>query len=285
MTIYDPTPRQLGEGPLWHPLRRELLWFDIFAHQLLLHEGGKTRTIQFDEQVSAAGWVDSTRLLIASETRLFLFDLDSEAHEDVAPLEPDNPDTRSNDGRADPWGGFWIGTMAKSEAPEKGAIYRYYRGEVRRLYPGISIPNAISFSPDRRYAYWADTPTKMVMRQPLDPKQGWPAGAAQVWLDLSSERLNPDGAVVDAAGKFWNAQWGAGRVACYAPDGTFLREVRFDAAQTSCPAFGGEDMTTLFCTSATKSLNAPQLSGPAHHGCTFAEKGVAKGLPEHRVEL
>ena len=57
-------------------------------------------------------------------------------------LEADRPGTRSNDGRADPHGGFWIGTMSKTAAEGEGAIYRYYRGEVRRLHPGITIPNS-----------------------------------------------------------------------------------------------------------------------------------------------
>ncbi|MEO0991082.1 MAG: SMP-30/gluconolactonase/LRE family protein, partial [Pseudomonadota bacterium] len=108
--VFDSTRCILGEGPLWHPVREQFLWFDINAYQLLIREQGKTRVVQFDEHVSAAGWVDDASVLIASETRLFLFDLDRERSEDVEGLEPDDPRTRSNDGRADPWGGFWIGT-------------------------------------------------------------------------------------------------------------------------------------------------------------------------------
>ena len=138
LEIWDDTPCILGEGPLWHPLRGQLFWFDIVKHRLYTRENGKHRSWAFEEHVSAAGWVDETRLLIASETRLFTFDVDSGLRRDVHALEADNRVTRSNDGRADPWGGFWIGTMGKKAEPGAGAIYRYFKGELRTLYPGIT---------------------------------------------------------------------------------------------------------------------------------------------------
>jgi sugar lactone lactonase YvrE len=150
--IYDETPCELGEGPLWHPSRGQLFWFDILGRCLLTREGGRRRSWQFDEHVSAAGWVSDTQLLVASETRLLTVDLDTDRREDVAPLEADDPRTRSNDGRADPWGGFWIGTMGKQAEPGLGAIYRLYRGELRRMFHPVTIPNAICFAPDRASA-------------------------------------------------------------------------------------------------------------------------------------
>lgn len=283
--VFDTTQCHLGEGPLWHPGRAQFFWFDIVQYRLHTREGDTTRTWQFDEHVSAAGWVNDNALLIASETRLFRFDLNTGASEDVCALEADTGATRSNDGRADPWGGFWIGTMGKGAEPGAGAIYRYYRGEVRRLYHPISIPNAICFAPDRRVAYYTDTPTGIIMRQALNASDGWPEGDPEPWLDLRAEGLNPDGAVVDAEGNLWNAQWGAYRVACYAPDATFLRAVDFPAAHTSCPAFGGPDLSTLYCTSARQGVSAEDLTANPEHGRTFAVPNVAKGQAEHQVVL
>lgn len=279
--VFDPTPCVLGEGPLWHPERAQFFWFDINKYQLLTREGGKTRVVQFGEHVSAAGWVDDSSLLIASETRLLLFNLESEKSEDVEGLEPDDTSTRSNDGRVDPWGGFWIGTMSKDHANKAGAIYRYYRGDLRVLYPGITIPNAMCFAPNRKHAYFSDTSDQRIMRQNLEADRGWPDGDPEVFVDLSEHGLHPDGAVVDAAGNVWCAMFDAGKVMAFAPDGTFLQEVTFDAPQTTCPAFGGPDLTTLFCTSAARSM--PDDGRP--HGATFAAPETAKGQSEHRVRL
>jgi sugar lactone lactonase YvrE len=285
MTLYDETPCLLGEGPLWHPERGQLFWFDILGRRLLTREDGTTRSWAFDRIVSAAGWVHRDRLLVASETDLFLFDLAKGTSETLCPLEADDPATRSNDGRADPWGGFWIGTMGKNAEPGAGAFYRYWKGELRKLHAGITIPNSLAFSPDRRFAYFTDTGTRIIRRQPLDPDTGWPAGKAEAWLDLTAEGLNPDGSVTDAEGNLWNAQWGASRVACYAPDGTFLKAVSFPARHTSCPAFGGEGFSTLFCTTAREHLPPEVIAAEPQNGQTFAEAQTGRGLPEHRVIL
>ena len=277
--IFDTRVCTLGEGPLWHPERNQLFWFDILGRRLLSQTDGKPQEWQFDEYVSAAGWVDQDRLLMASASGLYLFDLTTSARELVVALEADNPVTRSNDGRADPQGGFWIGTMGIQAEPGAGAIYRYYRGELRKLYSGITISNAICFSPQGDLAYFTDTPTQKIMRQKLDAA-GWPVGDPEVYLDLSATDLNPDGAVVDAKGNLWNAQWGAHRVACYDPEGRLIETVAFAAEQISCPAFGGADFATLFATSA-----ADGLSGQAE-GLTYAHRltGVV-GQPEHKVIL
>ena len=265
---------------MWHPLREQLFWFDILGKRLLSRVGEKALEWRFEEHVSAAGWVDFDRLLIASETALFLFDLNEGTRTDVVPLEADNPVTRSNDGRADPWGGFWIGTMGKNAEPGAGAIYRYYEGDLRRLFSDVTISNAICFTPDRHYAYFTDTRTRCILRQPLGA-EGWPKGEPEVFVDLGAEELNPDGAVVDAEGCLWNAQWGASRVARYGPDGRFLSAIEFPARQMTCPVFGGPNLQMLYATSAFHGLTAAHTD----EGATFSMTVDATGQPEHRVLL
>lgn len=279
-TILSQTQCTLGEGPLWHPKLNCLFWFDILEHRLFQVKEGQERVWQFDRAVSAAGWVDETRLLIASERDLFVFDLESEAQTHLVDLEADNPVTRSNDGRADPLGGFWIGTMGYNAEPGAGAIYRFYKGELRKLFDEISISNAICFAPDGKHAYFTDTPTKLIKRVALDA-EGWPLGEAETWLDLNAEGVAPDGAVIDASGKFWNAQWGASRVACYDPEGTFVEAVPYPATQISCPAFGGPELGTLFATSAATGLGDEDPL----RGQVFAVQTAAQGQQEHQVLL
>jgi sugar lactone lactonase YvrE len=281
--IFDPSLCELGEGPLWHPERGQLFWFDILSKRLLTREGGATRHWQFDEHVSAAGWVDRDRLLIASESALSLFDLVTGTGHALLSLEADNPLTRSNDGRVDPFGGFWIGTMGKRAEPGAGAIYRFYRGELRLLFDDLTIPNAICFAPGGEWAYFADTPRRQVMRVRLD-EVGWPASAPEVFVDLRAEGLNPDGAVVDARGDLWIVLWGAGRVACHSgADGRFLHALTFPAPHTTCPAFGGTGLGTLFVTSAREKLDAAALGRHPDSGAVFTVETNKAGQAEHRV--
>ncbi|MEJ8561353.1 SMP-30/gluconolactonase/LRE family protein [Yoonia sp. GPGPB17] len=272
--IFDETQCQLGEGPLWHPLRKQLFWFDILGKRL--HTKGKQW--QFDDYVSAAGWTSETTLLIATSNALRHFDITTGDHNVVVPLEADDLVTRSNDGRADPQGGFWIGTMGINAEENAGAIYRFYKGDLRKLYTDITISNAICFSPDGKTAYFTDTPTQQIMRVPLDG-DGWPIDEPTLHIDLQGTTFRPDGAVVDAAGNLWNAQWGSGRIAGYDPKGAFIESFSFAASQTSCPAFGGDDLNTLFATSAAIGLEGPD------QGKTFSAQTRYIGQAEHRVIL
>ncbi|WP_295530018.1 SMP-30/gluconolactonase/LRE family protein [uncultured Thioclava sp.] len=279
-TIYDARPCFLGEGAFWHPERGQLFWFDILRGRLLSRAGDQPLEWQIGEMASAAGWIDRDTLLISTETGLRRFDILTGGHEPIAAIEATRDDTRCNDGRADPMGGFWASTMGKPAAPKAGAIYRYYNGTVEPLLRDLTIPNAICFAPDGRRAYFADTPTGKIMTLALDA-QGWPEGAPEVFVDLTSEGLKPDGAVTDAQGAVWNAQWGAGRVARYLPDGSFDRAVSVAGRNSTCPAFGGPDFRQLFVTTAQEGMTNPD----AAQGCVFALDTPIAGRAEPRVAL
>jgi len=277
--VYDSRVCLLGEGPLWHPLRKQLFWFDILGKKLLSQEDGKPLEWSFDEHVSAAGWVDLNTLLIASETALWRYDLTDNSQTKVVALEADNPDTRSNDGRADPQGGFWIGTMGKKAEKGAGSIYRYCCGELRKLFGSINVSNSICFDPDGTTAYFTDTHQRKIMRQMLDATTGWPIGSPEVYLDLSDTDLNPDGSVVDSIGCLWNAQWGANRIVRYCLNAQEMAVYEVPAVQASCPAFGGDDLRTLFVTSASIGQK-----GEAD-GQTFQLSTDVVGQQEHAVIL
>lgn len=277
-TVFDSRLCELGEGPIWHPEREQLFWFDILGKRLLSRDGDTALEWRFDDCVSAAGWIDRDTLLIASESALVRFDIATGARETICGLEAENPLTRSNDGRADPQGGFWIGTMGKSAEPGAGAIYRYYRGQLERLVAGISIPNSICFDPVRQRAYFADTTQRQIMCQLLDD-EGWPVDVPEVFVDLRAEGLNPDGSVIDADGALWNAQWGASRVARYLPDGRFDKALAIAGRHASCPAFGGDNLSTMYVTSAREGLETPGDT----QGCVYALTPGVSGVAEHRV--
>jgi len=280
MNVFDTTNCTLGEGPLWHPGRQSLFWFDILSKRVLMKEGNQLRDWQFETCVSAAGWVCADQILIASEIELFTLDITTGKTDTVVALEAEKPETRSNDGRADPFGGFWIGTMGKAAQTGAGAIYRYFKGELRKLISNITISNAICFSPNGDAAYFADTSQQIIHRWRLSGKDGWPIGDPEPFIDLRADNIHPDGAVVDQSGCLWNAQWGSGRVARYSPEGAYLDHIQCPASQSSCPAFGGETLTSLFVTSAAIGVNEPQA------GQTFFVKDIgAKGQAEHQVLL
>jgi len=282
--VFDDRACILGEGPLWHPARAQLFWVDIRGQRLMTRTADGPADWAFDRHVSAVGWVDDDTLLIASETGLIRFSLADGATKALVPIEADNPRTRSNDGRADPQGGFWIGTMGKHAEPGAGTLYRYWRGALRPLRDGLTIPNATCFAPDGHAAYFADTAEHLVWRIPLDA-DGWPCAAWEVFLDHRASGINPDGAVVDAEGHLVVAEWGGARVARYAPTGVLVDEFPLPVPLPTCPAFGGADLSTLYVTTARQGAPDDALDATPLSGQTLViETGLA-GQAEHRVIL
>lgn len=285
--VFDSRPCQLGEGPLWHPERHTLYWVDLLNRQLLgRDEDGAELAWNLGEMPSALGWVDRSQLLVACESGLNRFHLDTGEKTLLCALEPDLPGNRSNDGRADPWGGFWIGTMGKNGEPGQGNLYRWYRGELRKMDSGLTVPNGLCFKrgigSGESCAYYADSAASTLYRMPLDPQTGWPSGKRTLFLDLREAQWIPDGAVLDAQGNIWSSLWDGARTQCFGPDGTARGALRAPVIRTTCPAFGGRDYTDLYVTTAAVGL-ASAPDAPVANGVTLVYRNAVKGQPEPAV--
>lgn len=278
----------LGEGPIWHPARQQLFFFDINEQTLFAvsAQGEVVDSWLFNETVSAAGIVDEHTLALVTDTGLKEFDLATGGMNRINEIERDNPQTRGNDSRVHPSGAFWIGTMDRgADETAIGSLYHYRAGVLTTLKTGIKVTNATCFSPDGRIAYWTDTPTKKIMQVATDPATGMPVGEWTVFADVSEGRGYPDGAVVDSQGYLWNAKWGGSCVVRHAPDGSIDRIIEVPVSQVSCPAFGGPDLKTLFITTAAKTLSPEKLAEEKVAGGLFAIEVDVAGLPEASVIL
>lgn len=277
----------LGEGPFWHPLRQQLFFFDINNRKLFAAEadGAVANIWSLDELVAAAAVIDQDTLALATETGLKRYDLLTGATTLIVPIEADNGQTRTNDSRVHPSGGFWISTMRKEEDEPGGSVYHYRAGRLTTLRTQAKVPNATCFSPDGRIAYWTDTPTKQILQCATDPATGLPIGDWTLFADVSEEPGFPDGAVVDSQGYLWNAKWGGSRVVRHAPDGSVDRIIEVPVSQVSCPAFGGPGLKTLFITTAAKNLTPEQLATEKVAGGIFAIDVDVAGQPEPLITL
>lgn len=280
-----PVKNELGEGPVWDEKTGCLIWCDILGQTLFIGDAqsGLIRTYGFGEPVSAAFLSEADQILVAGASGLYALDPETGAREMVMPIEQDNPVTRANDSRVAPGGAIWFGTMGRKLEADAGAVYHIKDKQYTQLFAPVSIPNATCFSPDGRTAYFCDTPKQVIMQVEIDPETGKPVAAPRLFADLSADGLNPDGAVIDAEGCLWNAQWGAGRVAGYDPNGTFMRAIELPAAQVTCPAFGGPDLKTLYITSAHEGLSAAEQADQPLAGAVFAVEMETAGLAERRV--
>lgn len=279
-----PLRDTLGEGPLWHRGRSELLWFDITGRHLrrLSPGTGIIESAALTGAASAAGIIDDHSVLLATTAGLGRLDVESCTWQPLTPFPSAAADVRPNDGRCDPWGRFWIGTMADPVRPDAGALYRF-DGRLAMVRQPVTVPNAIAFAPDHRTAYFADSPTQTILAFDLDPDDGTILGT-RFFARLEGPAV-PDGAVVDAEGFLWNAEWNGARLTRYAPDGRIAKTLPLPVSRPTCPAFGGPDLRTLFITSARYGLDEAALAREPLAGALLAFDVAVAGQTETAVNF
>lgn len=280
---------ELGEGPAYESVTDTAWWFDIVGCTLYEHRLAEHRTYAhtLPRMASVVAAVDSGRQLLAMEDGLYLRERHSGELQLLQALEADNPLTRSNDGRVHPSGALWIGTMGKHAEKGAGSIYWYDGRELRCLFPGITIPNSIAFSPDGRTGYFADTALNQVWRVPLDASSGLPCGDAALFLEAGDlpQAGHFDGSVVDADGVLWNAAWGGGSVTGYRADGSLLRTLNVPARQSSCPCFVGDRLDRLLVTTAWQGYGEAERAGDPGAGFTYVLDAGMRGVADPAFRL
>lgn len=285
VSVFSDHICQLGEGPSYDPATDALFWFDI-VNGLLLEKGvvsGELKIHELGQMASALAIIDDRSQLIATETGLHVRDVATGRMTLHTPIEADNPLTRSNDLRVHPCGAFWVGTMAKDEGSATGSIYWFFRGELRRLFSGITVPNSICFSEDGAVGYYTDSSTGLLMRVDCDPATGLPTSEPKIFVDHRASKGYVDGSVVDRDGILWNACWDGSVVEAYGPDGKLVRSVAMPVTQPSCPAFVGAKADRLAVTSAWKGKDEKQRKLDPQAGMTFLLDIPVNGRFEPRV--
>ena len=279
---------ELGEGPFWHPLLHQLFWFDILNQTLFSADanGHLVNRFTFKQPASAAAIIDRETLAVATAGAILRLDLASDTNTILTPLEEDVPGNRTNDGRVNPAGGFWIGTMSRRGGQDvgAGAVYQFRAGVLETVLDDITIPNSTCFSPDGRVAYFADTITDTIRKCAIDPTTGLTVGE---WTDFATTTGlgSPDGSVVDSQGYLWNARWGGSCVVRHAPDGSIDRIIELPVSRVTCPALGGDDLKTLYITSAREHMTPEELELEPLAGSVFAIRVDVPGQPETLLKL
>lgn len=273
---------RVTESPLWDGAARRLHLADIYAGAILTHDwaSGRTTEIALGGPVGSIGLARDGKLVAALAARIVLVDPTSGALTPVAEITHAQPEMRLNDGRCDPAGRFWVGSMREALDAPAGALYRIDPdGTVHHHAADIICSNGLGFSPDGRVMYHADSRRRTVWRYAYDPATG-AATDRRVFCVAPEGEGRPDGAAVDEEGCYWVARYAGWRVVRHAPDGREIFTLRVPVENPTMCAFAGGDRKTLVVTSARGSLTDAQLQAQPHAGSVFAVDVAVAGLPE-----
>jgi sugar lactone lactonase YvrE len=274
---------EIGECPRWHPVEKRLYWVDIHEPSVASFDPatGDIRRWTMPERIGCFGFRRDGGLIAGMQSGIFFVDLDEQpVVRRVFDFDVDNPGTRFNDGRCDPFGRFWAGTVVESMDKRVSSLFRYDPGgRCERMMDKLICSNGLAFSPDGRTMYHSDSRQDYVWAWDLDAETG-AISNQRVFLRVDIQEGRPDGAAVDAEGYYWIAHIGAWRIARYSPDGVIDRVIGLPAQRPTMCALGGEDLKTLYVTTATYPIAAPDLRKQPLAGAIFAMEVDVPGLPE-----
>jgi sugar lactone lactonase YvrE len=277
-------PTLLGENPLWIPSEKRLYWLDLMKPAIYRFDPatGKNSTLRAELGSYVSGMVQRQKggWIVVREDGVSALDLATGRLQPLVNPEPDQPDNMLNDAKCDRQGRLWTGSLDKRETHPCGNHYVIDKKlQVTKVADSLICSNGPAFSPDGRIAYLADSNGRAIFRLAIDPATG-KVGPKQPFAQTTVETGMPDGMTVDAEGYLWSARWDGGRVVRHAPDGSVDREIMLPVPRVTSVAFGGENLDTLYITTATTGLTDEQLAKAPLSGSLFACKPGVRGLPE-----
>lgn len=280
--LANPLTCDLGEGPVWDPIREAVLWVDILrgvvlAGRLDLH--GRVTDVEhvpFPGTVGAVAVAEDGSWIVAAADTLLVHPIAGPTRA-VARVIPSNQSRRTNDGKPDPGGRFLIGTMSPGDDSHSEVLVRLESdGSLTTIDDDLTLSNGLAWSPDGSVLYSADTLRRAVFARSYDVATG-ATGERRTLIEVDDGF--PDGMCSDADGHLWIAMWGLGEVRRYTPDGEHQRTIRVPAPHVSSVAFAGASLDTLVITTATQDLTDEQRAAYPLSGKLFSTQPGVRGLP------
>lgn len=274
---------RLGEGALWHPEEQRLFWVDIEGKALHLYnpDTKEDKVLAVGERIGTVVPAEGGGALVALQNGIHHIDTETGKLTFITnPIKEEG--IRFNDGKCDPAGRFWVGTMALDS--EEGAADLYMLdldGKVHHKLDNLTISNGIVWSQDKKTMYFTDTRTQKVKAFDYEDATGKISNGRTI-ISIPKEEGSPDGMTLDAEGNLWIALHGGGAVAKYNPEtGEQLQKIKVPAKNTTSCAFGGKNLDTLFITSGREWLSEDKLKDYPDSGGLFSVEPGVQGMPAY----
>lgn len=278
------TKSTLGEGPSWDEEKEVLYWVDILQKKAHRYDPAqhKNSTVQLDQAPGTIAPREGGDVILALENGFFFYNWISDVLDPIANPESHLPNNRFNDGKCDPAGRFWAGSMDSAEEAGKGKLYCLYEDlSVKEKVNDVSISNGLAWSLDHSFMYYIDTPTQNVIQYDYDIETGEIKNPSTV-ITFENESGAPDGMTIDEEGMLWIAHFGGAQVSRWDPaKGEKIESVSIPALNVTCCVFGGKDRDELFVTTARKGMSKAELEEYPEAGGLFKVKTKVKGAPTY----
>jgi len=268
----------LGEGAIWNYETNRLYWVNITGKMLNIYnpETGENNGLVTGQMIGTVVPSESGKAIVALQNGIYQMDVTTGSKQLIVNPEEGIAGNRFNDGKCDPAGRFWAGTLSLGGEKGKGALYRIDGdGAATKMVGDVTCSNGIVWSADKTKMYYIDTPTHKVMAYDYNNETG-EIGNPAVAVEIPEEMGVPDGMSIDSDGNLWIALWGGFAISCWNPqNGKLIRKINVPAKNVTSCAFGGDRLETLYITTARQDLNPEELEKfPLSGGLFKVQPGV-----------
>jgi sugar lactone lactonase YvrE len=286
--VVHDAPMLVGESAIWHEVESALYWVDIegLTVNRLHAASGKFSSWKMGSNPSALAIDDNNFLVVATRERLLRLNTTDGAETPIADAPYDTSKVRFNDGRVDPAGRFWIGTMYEPRDQQAAEMYVLARDNLRCAWRGgMTNSNGLAWSLDGRTMFHADTTTHRIDCYDFDVATGEHSNRRTI-LTFPTDKTapdyggRPDGATMDSEGMYWVAMFEGGRVLRISPAGEILREIKLPVRCPTSVCFGGPDLRTLYITSASQGRSNEEIAQYPHTGKVLSVRLDVAGREE-----
>ena len=275
---------QLGEGPVWHNRKNLLYWVDIDGKKIHIFdpETKINKTINVSGRPGTVVATKSDDLLIAMEHGFFKLNIQNGNEELIGSVEENNSDTRFNDGKCDPVGRFWAGTLSESRKTGGATLYCMEEDySISTKIENVTISNGITWSLDEKNMYYIDTPTHKVISYDYDKLSG-NISNPKIIIESPKEYGRPDGMSIDSKGNLWIGMYRGECVTHWNPSiGKLLNKIEVPAQNITACAFGGKGLKTLFLTTAIAGTSEENMKKYPQSGGLFTFDPGVSGVPSY----
>ena len=124
-TVVTEHSSLLGECALWDAKRKMIYWVDILSCEIHSYSTKEKihEVIPVYQMIGSLAICTNGNFIAALQNGFAFINRVSGKVEIIADPENHLPNNRFNDGKCDPAGRFWAGTMSLSEEPEAGSLY------------------------------------------------------------------------------------------------------------------------------------------------------------------
>ena len=267
----------LGEGTLWVSKLNSIFFVDIKKKKILILniKTNKKKILKVNKEIGFVAHIKENIFILGLKSEIRIINLKNLKNLYSLKIELDKPNNRINDGKTDPMGRLWFGTMDNLEKEQSGSLYCLDDSlKLRKVDDKYFITNGPAFLNKNNF-YHADSKKKIIYKIKINNK--FQIITKNIFVKFKKKEGSPDGMTTDIKNNLWVCHYHGARISVYNLKGHKIQQIYLPAKNVTNCTFGGIKNDELFISTARKDMSSEELKKYPLSGSLFRVKTNIKG--------